>query len=111
MMQIRVSGKNIDIGEALPERVRTELSVAVGKYFDRDAEANVVFSKEKIGFAADCTMHLSAGTTMHAHGDGPDAYRAFEVALEHLEKQVRRHMRRLKNHHERKGPERSAAFE
>ena len=35
-MQVRVSGKQIEIGGALPERVRTHISAAIEKYFDGD---------------------------------------------------------------------------
>jgi ribosomal subunit interface protein len=100
-MQIRVAGKHIEIGDILPAQVRTRLSAAVEKYFDRSAEANVTFAKERVGFRADCTVHLSSGTTMQAHGMGTDAYLAFDRALDHLEKRVRRYMRRRKNHHDR----------
>ena len=99
MMQIRIAAKQFDIGEALPEKVRTKLTAAVSKHFDRDAEAHVTFAKERNEFRADCSMHLSSGTTMQAQGTGPDAHKAFDVALERLEKQVRRYTRRLKNHH------------
>lgn len=102
-MQIRIAGKQIEIGEALPQRVRTRLSAAVGKHFDRDAEANVTFMKERTGFRADCILHLSSGAKLQAHGTGDDAYKAFDCALDHVEKQVRRYARRLKNHHDR-GP-------
>jgi len=30
-----------------------------------------------------------------------DVHRAFEAALDHLEKQIRRYKRRLRNHHEK----------
>jgi hypothetical protein len=45
------------------------------------------------------TAHLSSGVFLAAHGDGGDAYAAFETALEKLEKRLRRYKRRLKNHH------------
>ena len=101
MMQIRIAAKQFDIGEALPEKVRTKLTAAISKHFDRDAEAHVTFAKERIGFRTDVSVHLSSGTRMAAHGTGPDAYKAFDVALDRLEKQVRRYSRRLKNHHDR----------
>jgi len=106
-MQIRIAGKHIEIGEALPERVRSKLSAAVEKYFDRAAEAHVTFGKERTGFKAECTVHLSSGAVMQAHGTGPKAGLAFDAALEHLSKQIRRYMRRLKNHHERPAQRRS----
>ena len=101
MMQIRIAAKQFDLGEALPETVRTKLTAAISKHFDRHAEAHVTFAKERVGFRADCSVHLSSGTTMQAHGSGPDAYKAFDSALDRLEKQVRRYTRRLKNHHDR----------
>jgi len=101
MMQIRIAAKQFDIGEALPGKVREKLTAAVSKYFDRGAEAQVMFAKERAGFRADCSVHLSSGTAMQAHGSGPDAYKAFDMALDHLEKRVRRYMRRLKSHHDR----------
>ena len=101
MMQIRIAAKQFEIGEALPQNVRTKLTAAISKHFDRDAEAHVTFAKQRVGFRADCNVHLSSGTTMQAHGTGPDAYKAFDAALDRLEKQVRRYSRRLKNHHDR----------
>jgi len=102
-MQIRIAGKQIEIGEALPQRVRQRLSATVGKHFDRDAEASVTFMRERTEFRADCSVHLSSGAFMQARGTGADAHKAFDAALDHLEKRVRRYMRRLKNHHDRGG--------
>lgn len=98
-MKVRVSGKQIEIGEALPEQVRTRLEAAIGKYFDGGADANVVFSHEGAFYRADCAAHLDSGVVLKAEGEDKDARRAFDIALEHLEKQVRRHMRKLKSHH------------
>jgi ribosomal subunit interface protein len=100
-MKVRVSGKQVEIGEALPGQVRQRIEAAVGKHFDGGAEVNVVFSHEGPGFRADCTAHLDAGVVLKSRGDGVDAYRAFDGALDHLEKQIRRYKRRLKNHHEK----------
>ena len=103
MMHIRIMGKQIVIGEALPHRVRDRLSAAVEKHFDRDAETNVTFTKERPGFRADCTVHLSSGKMIQAHGTGLDAQRAIDIATDHLETQLRRYTRRLRNHHDRGG--------
>ena len=106
MMTIRVSGKRIEIGQALPEHVRDRLSAAVAKHFHRMAQANVTFMRERSGFRANCMIHLSSGARMHAHASATDAHAAFDIALDHLEKRVRRYKRRLKNHHGR-GPSES----
>jgi ribosome hibernation promoting factor len=98
-MNIQVSGKRIEIGEALRGKVRARLPAALGKYFDGGMEAHVVFSRERVMYRADCTLHLDTGSVLKSEGEADDAMHAFETALAHLEKQVRRHMRRLKSHH------------
>ena len=110
MMHIRVAGKQIEIGEALPQHVRERLSATVEKLFDRDVEANVTFAKERNGFRADCMVHLSSGASMQAQGIGQDARQAFDSALDHLDKRVRRYKRRLKNHHDHGGQSPSVPY-
>ncbi len=100
-MKVRVSGKQFEIGVALPEDVRARLEVVVSKHFDGGADANVVFSHDGPFFRADTTVHLDSGVVMKAEGDGKDAYLAFDSSLDHLEKQLRRYKRKLKNHHEK----------
>jgi ribosomal subunit interface protein len=97
-MQIHIGAKQFDIGENLPENVRTELTAAVSRHFDRDAEAHVTFAKERTGFR---NGHLTLGTMLQARGSGLDAYKSFDAALDRLENQVRRYTRRHKNHHDR----------
>jgi ribosomal subunit interface protein len=99
-MSVRVSGKQIEIGEALPLKVRQQLETVLAKHFDGGADAHVVFSHEGFGYRADCTAHLDSGTVLKAEGNGKEAYAAFDVVLENLEKQLRRYKRRLKNHHQ-----------
>lgn len=98
-MDIQVSGKNMDLGDALQAYVSEKLEDSVQKYFDRGAEASVTFSKERHLVECDLTTHLASGVFLAAHGEGGDAYSAFEESLEKLEKRVRRYKRRLKNHH------------
>jgi ribosomal subunit interface protein len=105
-MKVRVSGKQIEIGEALPELVRNRIDSVIDKHFDGGAQPHVVFSHEGTGFRADCLAHLDSGAVLKAEGAG--AYRAFDAVLVHLEKQVRRHKRRLKNHHEKRPSRRQA---
>lgn len=98
-MEIQVSGKNMDLGDALQVHVTEKLSDGVQKYFDRGAEASVTFSRERHLVECDLTAHLASGVFLNAHGEGGDAYGAFEESLEKLEKRIRRYKRRLKNHH------------
>lgn len=98
-MDIQVTGKNMDLGDALQSHVAGRLTDGVTKYFDRGADAAVTFAKERHLIECEITAHLASGVLLAAHGDGGDAYGAFDTALEKLEKRVRRYKRRLKNHH------------
>lgn len=100
-MRVRVSGKQVQIGETLPAGVRSRLEEAVAKHFDGGAEANVVFSHDGPFFRADCTLHLDSRTVLKSEGEGPDAHRAFDSLFVRLEAQLRKYKRKLKNHHAR----------
>ena len=98
-MDIQVSGKNMELGDALQVHVTEKLADGVRKYFDRSAEASVTFAKERHLIGCDVTAHLASGVFLAAHGEGGDAYGAFDESLAKLEKRIRRYKRRLKNHH------------
>lgn len=99
-MQIQVSGKHVDVGEALGSRISQELEDGIGKYFERGAQdAEVVVSKDGYGFKVDCWVRLASGEAIVTSGAGGDAHAAFSDSLEKLEKRVRRYKRRLKDHH------------
>jgi len=100
-MKVRISGKQIEIGAALPDHVRQRVETALGKHFNGGAEANIVFSHEGFGYRADCTAHLDSGVVLKSQGEAVDALHAFDAALERLEKQIRRYKRKLRNHHEK----------
>lgn len=98
-MRIQVSGKQIDIGDALRTHVEDRLMVTVGKFFERPVEAVVTFSKDRHEFIADSSVHLSTGMTVQAKARAGEIYASFEGAVERMEKQLRRYKSRLKDHH------------
>jgi ribosomal subunit interface protein len=98
-MRYRITGKQIDIGEALQTHVRGEMAEIIEKYAERPTDANVVFSKDAHEHVCEATLHLSTGLTAQARAAAPDIYAAFDRCNEKMEKQLRRYKRRLKNHH------------
>jgi ribosomal subunit interface protein len=99
-MQVQVTGKHVDVGEALRSRVTDELSTSIAKYFDRaGGGADVVVSREGPAFRVDCAVTLATGQQLTTQGLGGDAHLAFDVALEKLSKRIRRYKNRLKSHH------------
>lgn len=98
-MRYQISGKQIDIGEALQTHVRTELSEVIEKYSQRPTDAVVVFSKSANEFVCETIVHLSTGLTTQAKARSHEIYAAFDACAEKMDKQLRRYKRRLKDHH------------
>ena len=98
-MRIQVSGKQMDVGEALRVHVEERLQDAVGKYFDRPVDAAVTFSRDRHEFIAESSVHLPTGMTVQAKARADEVYASFEAAVDRMEKQLRRYKRRLKDHH------------
>lgn len=98
-MRYQISGKQIDIGEALQTHVKTELGEVVQKYAERPTDANVVFSRSGHEHVCEATVHLSTGLTAQAKAHEPEIYAAFDACCAKMEKQLRRYKRRLKDHH------------
>ncbi len=109
-MRYKITGHQIDIGEALQTHVKQELNEVVGKYAERPTDANIVFSRDAHEHVCEATVHLSTGLTAQAKASAVDIYAAFDSCNEKMEKQLRRYKRRLKNHH-RERSEPVAQFE
>jgi ribosomal subunit interface protein len=114
-MDIRVSGHQVDTGEALKLHVTDRLEGIAGKYFARAHSAHVTFGKgpHDHGFVCDIVAHIMQGVILKGVGRATDAHPAFDEAAMKIEKQVRRYKRRLKDHHGGNGhqPEDPAAIE
>lgn len=98
-MRYQISGKQIDVGDALQTHVKTELGATVEKYAGRPTDAHVVFSKSGAEFVCETIVHLSTGLTCQAKAHNHEIYAAFDACCEKMDKQLRRYKRRLKDHH------------
>ena len=97
-MQITVSGKQVDLSDALRIRVAEHLDTIAGKYFDHAQEANVTFSRARSFFTCDINVHAARGLTLRGEGEAADAHAAFDDAAEHIAKRLRRYRRRVNEH-------------
>ena len=98
-MQITVSGKQVDLSDALRTRVSTQLDTIAGKYFDHALEAQVTFSRARSFFTCDINVHAGRGLQLRGEGEAADANTAFDDAAEHIAKRLRRYRRRVNDHH------------
>jgi ribosomal subunit interface protein len=97
-MPLRVSGKNLDIGESLRSHVLDKVQAIMARHFDGKVSGHVVISREGSGYRADCALHLSSGVNLEAEGAAQEPYASFEQALDKIERRLRRYKTRLKTH-------------
>ena len=103
-MQIIVSGKQVDVGNALRTHIEKRLQDHISKYLDRVTNVQVVISRESHNFRADVSANTGthSGIVVKGRADSGDVYAAFDAAADKIEKQLRRYKRRLTNHHKPK---------
>ncbi len=110
-MHLQVTGKNIDVGDALRGHIEQRVEGDAAKYFSGTVDGHVTVMKESSEFRCECNLHLSSGLTLQTEGRADDAYGAFDKAAERLEKRLRRYKRRLKDHHARAGSRKAPVFD
>lgn len=104
-MQLTVKGKHLDVGDALREHVRTNLTNATEKYFRGSVEATVTFTKEKNHrYKADISIHVGRGMVLAATYEADDPYPAFDVASQRVAKRLSRYKDKLRDHHRAEDP-------
>lgn len=108
-MEINVTGRKMNVGEALTTHVEGRLEDVADKYFSRTIDASATFAKEGHTYRTDVSFHANQGVNLQSRGEADDPYAAFEMAAEKVEKQLRRYKRRIKNHH--KSPRRDVDVE
>ncbi len=109
-MTLRISGKSINVGEALRGRVSERTDEVLRKYFDGNYSGHITLSKDGFGFRTDCALHLDSGITLEADSNAADAYASADQALLMIEKRLRRYKSRLKDRSARKAYAASAAL-
>ena len=100
-MEIRVSGHQVDTGDALRAHVDERLQGIADKYFQRSLSAQVTFGKgpHDNGFSCDIVAHVMQGVILKGSGHGMEAHPSFDQAADRIETQLRRYKRRLKDRH------------
>lgn len=110
-MNIQLHGKHIDLGFAFQQYMSDSLMPALSKYFTENnlQDVSVHVSKKGKVFSIVIDAYI-AKQKLTSSGDGGDAHGAFDNALQKLTKQVRRHKRKVKNHHMTDTPKHMGAF-
>jgi ribosomal subunit interface protein len=96
-MPLRVSGRNIDVGVALRQRITDRVEDATSKYFRGGYSGHATVGRDGFGFRTECVLHLDSGALLEAEGTAAGAYESADQAAIRIEKRLRRYKRRLKD--------------
>ena len=99
-LRIRVTGRNVDVGDALRSSIIENLQNGIARYSNsRDGGAIVTLSKERHLFVVEIILHLDSKVNFEAKAGAPEPHAAFAQALDKIEKRARRHKRKATDHH------------
>ena len=96
----RVSGKNIEVGAAMQQRISERVRSAASKYFDGGFSGHATIGREGFGYHTECVVHLDSGVTLEADGMAADAYASADLAAANIEKRLQRYKQRRTDHRE-----------
>ena len=102
-MTLRVSGKNLSIGQALRTHVHDRVDAIVAKYHAGAPGGHVTIEPEGSGYRADCTLFLSSGVTLQVEAVAKEPYASFDKAADRIERRLRDQKKRLTCRHEHDG--------
>jgi ribosomal subunit interface protein len=98
-VDVRVAGHQVDTGEALRESAQSRIAEITQKYFSRSVGANVTFGKgPNNDFTCDVVAPVANGVVLKASHRARDAQMALNGAADRIEKQLRRYVKRLREH-------------
>jgi ribosomal subunit interface protein len=98
-MALRVSGKNLDIGEALRTHVHGRVEDVLSKYVDGAFTGHVTVCREGTAFRTDCLIHLKTGLTLQSESVAHDPHASVDLAAERLSRRLRRYKHRIRDYH------------
>lgn len=108
-MQLNLTGHHIDITDALRNYVNDKMA-KVERHFDNVTNVHVVLSVEKLRQKAEATVHVSGGT-IFANAEHEDMYAAIDALTDKLDRQVKKHKEKMKDHHKTDSALKTPAFE
>ncbi len=97
-MNIKIIGKNIELGETFQAYSSARISEVLKKYSYDAVSAQITLEKRIGSFKAKLKVHLKNKIELDVTGRGKDANGSYEDALSHIEKKLRRYHRKMKSH-------------
>ena len=81
-MSLQISGKQMNVGDALTARIEDRIEDAVTKYFQGGYQGKVTLEKQGSRFSCDCVIHLDSNINLQGTGFRDERYKAFQLKLQ-----------------------------
>jgi len=98
-MQMNITFRHLDPIDSLKNYAREKVE-RVNKYLDKATEAHVVLSMERHLHHADISIH-SGSFLLRGKERSEDMYASIDLAMDKIERQLKRYKEKLKRHHGR----------
>lgn len=98
-MQITLTGRHVELGDALDSYARERLNTTVTEYRCSAIETHGALSRDGSLVDADTAIHAWGGINRQSHAKADGGAAAFDLTANWLGKRLRRHKRRLRDHH------------
>jgi len=96
-MQLNLTGHHVDITDALRQYVQDKME-RVERHFDKVTNTHVILSVDNVRHKAEATVNMS-GNNIFAENTEDDMYAAIDGLIDKLDRQVKKHKEKVKNHH------------
>ncbi|HCC06785.1 MAG TPA: ribosome-associated translation inhibitor RaiA [Clostridiales bacterium] len=96
-MNYMISGKNIEVTEALKQKIEDKFE-RLSKFLNDDTHVHVTFSVQKLQQRVEITIPIK-GTILRTEVEDHDMYVAIDKAIDILDKQVVKYRSKLKDKH------------
>lgn len=94
-MNLKITGLNFDISEAVKNRVSDKLE-RISRHAGDIISATFTLSVEKVLHKAEADIHL-AGKDLHIEAEGQDMYAAIDILMDKLDRAVLKHKEKARD--------------
>ena len=100
-MQLNITGHHLEVTDSLKAYVAEKLE-RLEKHFDHVNNVHVILSVEKQRQKSEATVNVN-GATLFADSTEEDMYAAIDSMTDKLDRQIKKHKEKLKDHHQNEG--------
>ncbi len=108
-MQVNITGQHVEVTESMHNYTMEKLE-RLERHFENITNVHVILSVEKLRQKAEATVHVNGGD-LFADSEETDMYAALDGLIDKLDRQIRKHKEKMKDHHRSEGDRRNVEYD